>query len=98
MFAHERDGRIDNAVTLSSAYRGTALLLGEVLSNSHEYTGAHSRSVVVLAHQVGEVLGLDEVELREIEFGALLHDVGKMAIPVGILNKPAGAHSRTRWG
>ncbi len=89
IFARERDGRIDNAVTLSSAYRGTALLLGEVLSNSHEYTGAHSRSVVVLAHQVGDSLGLSEAELREIEFAALLHDVGKMAIPVGILNKPA---------
>ena len=60
IFAREREGRIDNAVTLSSAYRGTALLLGEVLSNSHEYTGAHSRSVVVLAHQVAGELGLDE--------------------------------------
>ncbi len=89
IFAREREGRIDNAVTLSSAYRGTALLLGEVLSNSHEYTGAHSRSVVVLAHQVAGELGLDEGQLREVEFGALLHDVGKMAIPVAILNKPA---------
>jgi putative nucleotidyltransferase with HDIG domain len=88
IFAHEREARIDNALTLSAAYRGTAHLLGEVLTNSHEYTGVHSRSVVVLAHQVGEVLGLDETTMRELEFGALLHDVGKMAVPVEILNKP----------
>jgi HD-GYP domain-containing protein (c-di-GMP phosphodiesterase class II) len=89
VFAHERAARIDNAVTLAAAYRGTAHLLGELLSNSHEYTGVHSESVVVLAHQVGESLGLDDAELREIEFGALLHDVGKMAVPVEIINKPA---------
>jgi putative nucleotidyltransferase with HDIG domain len=89
IFARERDARIENALTLSAAYRGTAHLLGEVLSTNHEYTGTHSRSVVVIAHQVGEALELDEVTMREIEFGALLHDVGKMAIPNEILNKPA---------
>ena len=88
IFAREREARIENALTLSAAYRGTAHLLGEVLTTNHEYTGAHSRSVVVLAHQVGQALELDEVSLREIEFGALLHDVGKMAIPNEILNKP----------
>jgi putative nucleotidyltransferase with HDIG domain len=88
VFAHEREARIENALTLSSAYQGTAHLLGELLSTSHEYTGNHSRSVVVLAHQVGVELGLDETTLREIEFGALLHDVGKMAVPNEIINKP----------
>jgi putative nucleotidyltransferase with HDIG domain len=89
LFAREREARIENALTLSAAYRGTAHLLGEVLTNSHEYTGVHSRSVVVLAHQVGEALELGETTMREIEFGALLHDVGKMAVPTEILNKPA---------
>ena len=88
LFARERTARIENALTLSSTYRGTAHLLGEVLSTNHEYTGSHSRSVLVLAHQVGVALDLDEAALREIEFGALLHDVGKMAVPNEILNKP----------
>ena len=96
IFSREREARIDNALTLSAAYRGTAHLLGEVLTNSHEYTGVHSRSVVVLAHQVGEVLELDEATMRELEFGALLHDVGKMAVPTEILNKPAALPTR-RW-
>lgn len=96
VFANEREARIESALTLSAAYRGTAHLLGELLSTTHEYTGAHSRSVVVLAHQVGEAMGLDERTLREVEFGALLHDVGKMSVPNAIINKPA-ALSAEEW-
>ncbi len=88
IFAREREARIESALALSSAYRGTAHLLEEVLSTTDEYTGNHSRSVVVLAHQVGEALGLDETQQRELEFGALLHDVGKIAVPNEIINKP----------
>lgn len=88
IFAKEREARIESAIALSGAYRGTALLLSEVLSSTDEYTGSHSRSVVVLAHQVGEALGLDEAQLRDLEFGALLHDVGKIAVPNEIINKP----------
>ena len=87
-FARDREARIENALALSHAYRGTAHLLGEILTTTHEYTGHHSRSVVILAHQVGEELGLDEKALREIEFGALLHDVGKITVPNEIINKP----------
>jgi putative nucleotidyltransferase with HDIG domain len=96
VFSQEREARIENALTLSSAYRGTAHLLGELLSTTHEYTGHHSRSVVVLAHQVGDALGLDEATLRDVEFGALLHDVGKMAVPNEIINKP-GKLTDDKW-
>ncbi|MDX6587117.1 MAG: hypothetical protein QOI31_1590 [Solirubrobacterales bacterium] len=88
IFAKEREARIESARALSGAYRGTAILLSEVLSSTDEYTGNHSRSVVVLAHQVGEALDLDETQLRDLEFGALLHDVGKIAVPNEIINKP----------
>ena len=96
VFARERRARIENALTLSAAYRGTAHLLGELLSSTHEYTGSHSRSVVVLAHQVGVALEVDDEVLQEIEFGALLHDVGKMAVPNQIINKP-GPLSDEEW-
>ena len=88
IFAKEREARIESALALSGAYRGTALLLGEVLSTTDEYTGSHSKSVVILAHQVGEALGLDETQMRDLEFGALLHDVGKIEVPNSIINKP----------
>ena len=88
LFARERSWRIDQAIELSGAYRGTALLLGNVMEYDHDYTGAHSRDVVELALAVGQRLRLNPVQLRNLEFGALLHDVGKIAVPKAIINKP----------
>jgi HD-GYP domain-containing protein (c-di-GMP phosphodiesterase class II) len=88
IFAREREGRIDNALELSNAYRGTAHLLTDMLTASHEYTGTHSRSVIDLARQVGVRLELDEAALRDLEFAALLHDIGKVSVPNEIINKP----------
>src|SRR5919201_421595 len=45
-FARERQVRIDHALELSTAYRGTALLLGDVVEADDAYTGLHSREVV----------------------------------------------------
>ena len=47
--SRERRERIANAIELSAAYRGTALLLGDVLSDDDEYTGMHSQGVAQLA-------------------------------------------------
>ncbi len=88
MFARERRGRLGNLLELNETYRGTALLLGDVISHDDGYTGEHSQDVVGLALAVGEQLGLDAERRRDLEFGALLHDVGKIAIPKAIVNKP----------
>jgi putative nucleotidyltransferase with HDIG domain len=88
VFARERRSRIDNAIELSSAYRGTALLLGDVLTSDDEYTGVHSRGVVEIALVIADELGLDEEQRRLVEFGAMLHDIGKITTPDDILNKP----------
>jgi putative nucleotidyltransferase with HDIG domain len=87
-FASERSARIGHAVELGRAYRGTTLLLSDVLEADDEYTGDHSRSVVTLALDVADEMGLDPRQRRNVEFGALLHDVGKIAIPKAIINKP----------
>jgi putative nucleotidyltransferase with HDIG domain len=87
-FAKERQHRIDNALELSSAYRGTAMLLGDVIEADHEYTGSHSRDVVDLVLAVADELKLDADDRRRAEFAALLHDVGKVKIPTAIIDKP----------
>jgi HD-GYP domain-containing protein (c-di-GMP phosphodiesterase class II) len=87
-FAKERQRRIDNALELSTAYRGTAMLLGDVIEADDAYTGSHSRDVVDLVLAVADRLGLDAARRREAEFAALLHDVGKVKIPGAIINKP----------
>jgi HD-GYP domain-containing protein (c-di-GMP phosphodiesterase class II) len=88
MFAHERQGRLGSLLELNDTYRGTALLLGDVISADDNYTGEHSEGVVGLALAVGDALGLDAKQRRNLEFGAMLHDVGKIVIPKEIINKP----------
>ena len=95
-FAKERQHRIDNALELSGAYRGTAMLLGDVIEADDAYTGSHSRDVVDLVLAVADTLGLDAAERRRAEFAALLHDVGKVKIPSEIINKP-GALGDEEW-
>ncbi len=88
VFARERRGRLEQMLELNNAYRGTALALGDVVEADDGYTGEHTRGVVALCTAVGRQLGLDDRQLRNLEFGALLHDVGKVAIPKSIINKP----------
>ncbi|MBV8599139.1 MAG: hypothetical protein JO017_09980, partial [Actinobacteria bacterium] len=80
-FSQERKRRIDNALELSDAYRGTAFLLGDVVEADDQYTGAHSRHVVDLVLAVCDRRGMTADECRDAEFVALLHDVGKIRIP-----------------
>jgi HD-GYP domain-containing protein (c-di-GMP phosphodiesterase class II) len=96
IFSRERDARIEQSLELSRAYRGTTLLLSDVLDGDDEYTAFHSRGVVQLSIAVAERMGLDARQMRNVEFGALLHDVGKIAIPKEILNKP-GKLSADEW-
>ena len=89
VFARERRSRLEGLLELNNAYRGTALALGEVVEADDGYTGLHSKGVVGLALAVGKSLGLGAERQRNLEFAALLHDVGKIAIPKEIINKPA---------
>jgi putative nucleotidyltransferase with HDIG domain len=88
VFAAERHARLHQAVELSRAYRGTTLLLADVLEADDEYTGVHSQGVVALSVAVADAMGLGSRERRNVEFGALLHDIGKIAVPKEIINKP----------
>jgi putative nucleotidyltransferase with HDIG domain len=96
VFARERRERIGTAIELSSAYRGTAILLGDVLTEDDEYTGTHSQGVVEFALEIADELHLHEEQRRLIEFGAMLHDIGKMSTPKEILNKP-GPLDEEEW-
>jgi putative nucleotidyltransferase with HDIG domain len=96
IFARERRGRIGTAIELSATYRGTALMLGDVIASDDELTGRHSHGVVVLALAIADELHLDEEQRRLVEFAAMLHDIGKMETPREILHKP-GPLSPEEW-
>ncbi len=87
-FSQERSVRLEQLVELNDAYRGTALVLGDVVEADDTYTGEHCKGVVLLALDVARELGLNADERRKVEFAALLHDIGKIAVPKEIVNKP----------
>ncbi|MDF7648535.1 HD-GYP domain-containing protein [Erwiniaceae bacterium L1_54_3] len=66
----------------------TALLSVARLKNHDDYTYLHSMAVCGLMISLGKKLGLDEHQQRRLGMGGLLHDVGKSAVPLEILNKP----------
>lgn len=61
----------------------------KVLEYRDRETEGHSRRLVELSTQLGQALGLSEEEIANLRRGALLHDIGKLAIPDQILLKPA---------
>jgi HD-GYP domain-containing protein (c-di-GMP phosphodiesterase class II) len=96
VFSREREARMEQLIELNDAYRGTALVLGDVVDADDAYTGEHCRGVVRLALNVARALRLDSQRCRNVEFSALLHDVGKIAIPNEIINKP-GKLDEDEW-
>ena len=73
---------------LEQSYLTTIEALAATLDAKDRHTEAHSRETAALARAVGRRLGLDEETLRFLEYGALLHDIGKIGIPGYVLNKP----------
>jgi diguanylate cyclase (GGDEF)-like protein len=72
---------------LDRAYLGTAEALATALEAKDSYTAHHAHSIVQWAEAVGQRLGMDEAQLRDLRYGAVFHDIGKIAIPEAILNK-----------
>ena len=59
-----------------------------MVEHDDAYTGFHTRGVFELSIDVAAELGLNPTQRRNVEFGALLHDIGKITIPNEIINKP----------
>jgi HD-GYP domain-containing protein (c-di-GMP phosphodiesterase class II) len=63
-------------------------VLVEAMDIRHKETSDHSERVVRMAIGLARLAGLEDNALRDIKFGALLHDIGKLALPDSILIKP----------
>ena len=76
----------------SNAERRIKLEMLRVVANTlglkNPYTEKHSESMVNLSVLTGEKLGLSGIGLENLKYGTLLHDIGKIATPDAILNKP----------
>jgi response regulator RpfG family c-di-GMP phosphodiesterase len=73
---------------LERAYLGTAEALGAALEAKDAPTAAHARSIIETAEAVGRALGMDPADLRNLRYAAAFHDIGKIAVPETLLNKP----------
>lgn len=71
-----------------SLFLSTVKSLASAIDAKDEYTRHHSTRVTEFSMKIAAKMGFSEKELGDLELAALLHDVGKIAVPESILNKP----------
>jgi putative two-component system response regulator len=73
---------------MDQAYLETIDVLANTIESRDPYTHGHVERVTAYAKCLAEELNWPEENLRSLEFGARLHDIGKIIVPDNILNKP----------
>ena len=85
-FRREKKKRLANQEFIDQ----TISAFAKLIDAKDKYTQGHSRRVAAYTEKLAKKLGFDEDEVRKYKNIALLHDIGKVAIPDNILNKPQG--------
>lgn len=86
----QRTTELDQALdSLENAYRTTLQALTAALETRDAETHGHSERVVTFSLRLGREYGLTTPQMKALEFGSLLHDIGKIGVPDAILRKPA---------
>src|SRR5215813_8183543 len=83
---HELDQALDS---VENAYRATLRALTAALETRDAETHGHSERVVTFSLRLGREYGLTGPQMKALEFGSLLHDIGKIGVPDAILRKPS---------
>ena len=93
----QRTAELDRALnSLEDAYRSTLRALTSALETRDSETHGHSERVVTYSLRLGREYGLPNEKLKALEFGSLLHDIGKIGVPDSILRKP-GKLTEEEW-
>jgi HD-GYP domain-containing protein (c-di-GMP phosphodiesterase class II) len=77
-------------------YFSTIFSLINAVEANDGYRRGHSERVRILARDLGKFIGLDDSELEILEYSAVLHDIGRIGVDSGILNK-AGSLSESEY-
>ncbi|MGI8733551.1 MAG: HD domain-containing phosphohydrolase [Pyrinomonadaceae bacterium] len=86
----QRTAELDQALnSLEDAYRSTLKALTAALETRDSETHGHSERVVTYSLRLGREYGLTPEQMKSLEFGSLLHDIGKIGVPDLILRKPS---------
>ncbi len=81
---------------LRRSYMATVRALSNAVEARDAYTGKHAERVAAYGMEIARALEVPEADLPEFEFGFLLHDIGKVAIPDAILYKPDALNDEER--
>jgi diguanylate cyclase (GGDEF)-like protein/putative nucleotidyltransferase with HDIG domain len=83
------NAKSDEAEALVRLHLATVEALATAIDAKDQSTHCHVRRVQIYATGMGEVFGLSKAEIDALKAGALLHDIGNLAVPPHILNKPS---------
>ena len=86
----------EHLAQMRELYLASVRALAAAVDARDPYTRSHSARVAVLARTIAEEMKMSPDQLRRVQIGALLHDIGKIGVPDAILNKP-GALSADEW-
>lgn len=81
---------------LRSSYTATVRALSNAVEARDAYTGKHAERVTAYGMEIARAVGVSIADTRELEFGFLLHDIGKLGIPDAILYKPSALTDNER--
>lgn len=89
IFKQAEDAMYRNKLFEGPSIRGRVIAnIVDALNSKSRREQIHSRNVSELCQRFGKALGLDDLKIKELKVLGLLHDIGKIAIPDAILNKP----------
>jgi hypothetical protein len=81
-------GALDQIIEMREMFTQTVESLAGAVDARDAFTAGHSRRVQLISVDIGRVMRLSENELEALEWGGLLHDIGKIGVPDNVLNKP----------
>ena len=79
---------LHQVVEMRAMFTQTVGALARAVDARDPYTSDHSENVQIISVDIGRVMRLKEDELEALEWGGLLHDVGKIGVPDSVLLKP----------
>jgi len=81
-------GALDQIVEMREMFTQTVASLAQAVDARDKFTSGHSVRVKQISVDIGRAMRLSESELEALEWGGLLHDIGKIGVPDDVLNKP----------
>ncbi len=81
-------GALGQIVEMRQMFTQTVASLAQAVDARDKFTSGHSVRVKQISVDIGRVMRVSEKELEALEWGGLLHDIGKIGVPDSVLNKP----------